>query len=47
MDGYLNYKVKINYNSFLKAEELMPTDIQSYQALISSGNSNGNDVYDT
>ena len=47
MDGYLNYKVKINSNSFLEAEELLPTDIPSYQALISSGNSNGNDVYDT
>ena len=47
MDGYLNYKVKINSNSFLEAEELLPTDIPNYQALISSGNSNGNDVYDT
>ena len=46
MDGYLNYKVKINSNSFLEAEELMTTDIPTYQALISSENSNGNDVYD-
>ena len=46
MDGYLNYKVKINSNSFLEAEELMPTDIPSYQALISSENSNGDYVYD-
>ena len=46
MDGYFNYKVKINSNSFLEAEELMTTDIPTYQALISSENSNGNDVYD-
>ena len=46
MDGYFNYKVKINSNSFLEAEELMTNDIPTYQALILSENSNGNDVYD-
>ena len=46
MVRHLNYKVKINSNSFLEAEELMLTDIPSCQALISSGNSNENDVYD-
>ena len=38
MDGYLNYIIKIDSNSFLEAEELMSTDIPSYSSLLQLGN---------